>query len=268
MNTEYEPPTPSDGEDFRAMEEADNFSIQMVLTKYLRDQHNKEIRDNTNFRASDMGTCYLKRYWARQGKIGLGISDRMLRVFAVGNKFHDFIQEITKAEKLSVFSEELLELKDDAGKVLLSGHPDDVLKTPSGKLVFYDYKTVHSKKFHYLIGGERDKHYEKQVLAYYLMLRQTDTPLQNLSDLRLLYISKDDLCVKEISVSTHHLDVKAVEKEIDEINGYWSRKEEPKPIPVSDWDCDYCDYADTCETGICRSTTKEAKKSSTKTMKL
>lgn len=266
MNTEYEPPTPADGYDL--VEAEDNFSIQMVLTKHLRDQHNKEIRDNTNFRASDMGTCYLKRYWARQGKIGLGISDRMLRVFAVGNKFHDFIQEITKAEKLSIFSEGLLELRDAAGKVLLSGHPDDVLKTPTGKLVFYDYKTVHSKKFHYLVGGERDKHYEKQVLAYYLMLKQTKSGLQDVSDLRLLYISKDDLCVKEIAVNTHHLDIKAVEKEITEINEYWDKQEEPKPIPVSDWDCDYCDYADTCETGITRSVEKETKKSSKKSIKL
>lgn len=223
----------------------DNFSVVGYLNKYLRDKQDDRTPSD-NFNASDMGRCYLMRYWKRQGKVGTPLDDRTLRVFAAGNVFHDLFQKITHEKGLSILSEDKMTLLDKNGAVLISGRPDDLLKTDTGKLILYDYKTVHSKKFHYLVGGERDKHYESQVLVYYLMLKDK---YPELADLRILYISKDDLCLKEMPVLITEKAVNDVLKEIAEINRYWERQEEPRAIPKEAWECKYCPYSDTCPQG-------------------
>lgn len=221
------------------------FSVVGFTNKYLRDKQNERVASE-NFNASDMGRCYLMRYWKRLGKEGTPIDDRTLRVFAVGNIFHDFFQRITKEGGLSILSEEKMELKDEEGNVLVSGRIDDLIQTEGGKLVLYDYKTVHSKKFHYLVGGERDQHYERQVLLYYIMLKEK---YPELADLRILYISKDDMCLKEMPVMITDRAVESVRKEVEEINQYWKEKKEPRAIPKEAWECKYCPYSDTCPQG-------------------
>lgn len=223
----------------------DSFSVVGFLNNYLREKQN-EHTPSKNFNASDMGKCYLMRYWKRQGKEGEELDDRSLRNFAVGDVFHDFFQKITAEKGISILSEDKMTIVDEEGNVLLSGRPDDLIRTPTGKLILYDYKTVHSKKFHYLVGGERDKHYEKQVLVYYLMLKDK---FPELNDLRILYISKDDLCLKEMPVWINDKTVAAVKKEIDEINDYWKRQVEPPAQPQADWECKYCPYQSVCPYG-------------------
>lgn len=234
------------------------FSVVGFVNKILRDKQ-AERTPSENFNASDMGKCYLMRYWKRSGKKGEDLDDRTLRNFAVGNIFHDFFQKITSEHGLSILSEQKMEMKDKDGNILISGRVDDLIQTEGGKKILYDYKTVHSKKFHYLNGyyinkdgkrqhvsGERDKHYEKQVLLYYLMLKDEHP---DLTDLRILYISKDDLCLKEMPVVITEKALAEVEKEIAEINGYWQRQEEPRAIPKEAWECKYCPYRNSCSQG-------------------
>lgn len=245
-------------------ENENNFSVVGFVNNYLREKQNDRVASE-NFNASDMGKCYLMRYWKRQGKKGTPVDDRSLRNFAVGNIFHDFFQKITKEKGLSILAEEKLTIEDADGNILMSGRPDDLIKTDKGKLILYDYKTVHSKKFHYLVGGERDQHYEKQVLVYYLMLKDK---FPELNDLRILYISKDDLCLKEMGVAINERTVKEVEKEIEEINKFWLDQKEPPAIPKEAWNCKYCDYQEDCPQGQEMLRADEQKKSTKSAIKL
>jgi len=70
-----------------------------------------------------------------------------------------------------------------------------------------------------------------------------------LTDLRILYISKDDLCLKEMPVLITDKIVKEVEKEIEDLTVFWEKQEEPRAIPKEAWECKYCPYSDTCPQG-------------------
>lgn len=231
------------------------FSMQGLINNFLREVAGEEEAnegDAKGFRASGLGSCKLKRHWKRLGKKGDPIDDRGLRVFAVGHLFHEWLQKMTRLKGISIFSEIELEYRDPkTGKILLTGHLDDLLYVKElHALVLMDYKTVHSQKFHYLDRGEKDSHYEKQVISYMLMLIQKFPFLLGiLRDLRILYVSKDDLCVREPAIIPSPEKVQSVISEIEEINEAFDAGREPLPIPEMKWECGYCTYASQCPTG-------------------
>lgn len=166
--------------------------------------------------ASSAGYCMRKVIFDRLGVPAVTEDARKHRVFQAGHIFHEFMQGITREAGLSVAQE--LELQDE--DLMIRGHIDDlVLITPnsgeieSQHLILYDYKSQSSRAFSY----DRTKEFQEDVRSYFhrmqlatymYMLRNKKEPqafqvnkyqplVQNLTEARILKISKDDLRMSE-----------------------------------------------------------------------
>lgn len=205
--------------------------IEKIITKHLQ-KKKRQHKDNSKFRVSDAGRCHLMRYWKRQGRPFSDIPDeRTLRVFEVGHIFHSWLQDILEKEGVLVGKELRVE---DEHRI---GHIDSVVKTASG-IVLYDFKTVHSRKFHWKRKqGLTDTHYALQALTYASLLDF------RVDDVRIAYISKDDLYIEEVPCNGMTININDDWKPLI---AAWERQEEPIPNPAS-WECDYCVYCLICE---------------------
>ncbi len=208
-----------------------------IIDAYIAGKNAEQLRSHDKFRVSDAGRCYLMRYWKRQGKPFTDEPDsRTQRVFEVGHVFHRWLQNLLEAKGMLIEKEKKVE---DIHRV---GHIDALVMTEQG-LVLYDFKTVHSRKFHYKRkeGGNGDKHYAMQAYTYAQML-----PF-GVADIRIGYISKDDLCIEEVSVD------EAIEQDvIDDWNTLielWEKQIEPPAQPQYEWECKYCVYKSICQRG-------------------
>jgi hypothetical protein len=106
-----------------------------------------------------------------------------------------------------------------------------------------DFKTVHSRKFNYLTT-DVDNHYLYQIITYYLMYPD------NIDELFLVYVSKDDLRIREVAIkATMPFDmlVDMVKRDWEELIEHWEKDKEPEPIPYHKWECAYCIYQAKCE---------------------
>jgi hypothetical protein len=179
-----------------------------------------EKRDYGNYwSASNAGYCHRKLIFERLGVPHTTEDDpRLQRVFTAGHIFHDWIQKLTRDAGLSIAQE--VELQDD--KLMIRGHFGDLvlIKTPIvdtlgtsdlDELILYDYKTVNSKSFSYARATDAPmSYYHKMQLATYMYLLRSpklhmydddgkimEIGLENLSEARILKISKDDLRMDE-----------------------------------------------------------------------
>jgi hypothetical protein len=150
------------------VEKMDNLydsGIRPAFDAYLLEKA-KEVRDYGDYwSASSAGYCMRKNIFERLKvpHVETDADGRLQRVFLMGHKMHEAIQEITKEAGLSIASED--ELIDD--KLMIKGHFDDLIKTDYG-LVLYDYKSVNSMSFKY----KKDKmsHYHLNQLGTYIYM--------------------------------------------------------------------------------------------------
>ncbi len=232
--------------------------------------------------ASSAGYCMRKNLFERLGvpHVEKDSDNRTTRVFEAGHIFHSWIQGITKDAGLSIASE--VELIDDDfmikghfdDLVLIKSYVDDANEpatTGTDKaykqenLILYDYKTAHSKWFEY-VKDRPMSHYNKMQLGTYMyMLRSTRLtmpvpttrkteygtktervpqllPTKDLTEARILKISKDDLRLHEIQLLWSD-DLEA------EIKAYWTVLNEhwkKKTLPP----CTCGDYEVNKKTGV------------------
>lgn len=225
--------------------------IRPVVDKWLLEK-SKEVRDYGDYwSASSAGYCMRKNIFERLKVPYVKEDARKQRVFAVGDIFHQWMQDITKNAGLSIAQE--LELQDE--ELMIRGHIDDLVLVdepivsnhtagmvvsgnfvPKQHLILYDYKTQNSRAFSY----KRDamSHYHKMQLGTYMyMLRKLNYPIRakypdakgsDLTEARILKISKDDLRMNEEQL----LWTPGLEKEVvgywRTLNGYWKAKKLPK----------------------------------------
>lgn len=207
-----------------------------IIDEYIAEKRAEQNRSHDKFRVSDAGRCHLMRYWKRQGK---PVSDepdaRTQRVFEVGHVFHVWLQDLL--EKKGLLIEKEFEVED----LHRIGHADAIVKTDIG-LVLYDFKTVHSRKFHHKRkeGHDGDLHYMMQAYTYALML-----PF-GVADIRIAYVSKDDLCIEEVSVFSYPNIDELVKQDWADLISSWEAQKEPLPTP-KDWECKYCIYRSACD---------------------
>jgi hypothetical protein len=206
-----------------------------IVDDYIAKKREAEKRDNSKFRVSDAGRCHLMRYWKR---LGIPASDqpdtRTQRVFEVGHVFHRWIQDVIQMKGL------LEEMEYRVEDEHMIGHIDAIVHGPEG-LILYDFKTVHSRKFHYKRkeGNNGDMHYAIQAYTYSMMV---PFPVH---DARIAYISKDDLCIEEVSVFKIDNIFDLVRNDWFPLVQAWRKQEEPIPSPM-DWECRYCIYKTKC----------------------
>jgi len=212
--------------------------IKQIIDEYIAEKKKQEERDYSKFRVSDAGRCRLMRFLKRLGVSPTDLPDsRTLRIFEVGHTFHKWIQGILQEKNLLLSAEHRLE---DEHRL---GHIDAVILSETQKLIIYDFKTVHSKKFSYI--QQADEHHAQQVLTYYLML--PDEIRGEVEDVRVAYISKDDLRIEEFSVLSPELIAKTKE-DWEILISAWEKGKEPEPNPKI-WECKFCPYKSMCQGG-------------------
>ncbi len=234
--------------------------IRPAVDGYLRKQA-EEKRDYGEFwSASSAGYCMRKQIFERLKVTPVADDARKTRVFEVGDLFHEWMQRITKNAGLSVAQE--LELQDE--DLMVRGHIDDLVLVKKSvvvsrsdvpmtadnpgmlttqefdHLILYDYKTQNSRAFSYQKDRPMSHYHKMQVGTYKLMLRrmakkiaeligrpELENLIANLSESRILKISKDDLRMSEQQL----LWSPELEQEVQNywiaLNAYWRDKTLP-----------------------------------------
>lgn len=208
-----------------------NTGVRPAIDQFLLDEAAK-VRDYGDYwSASSAGYCQRKIIFERLGVPHSTEDDpRKQRVFTAGHIFHDWIQGITKKAGLSIASE--VELQDE--DLMIRGHFDDLILVGED-LILYDYKTQNSRAFTYQKGKGISHFHRMQLGTYMYMLRQRNTlkhklydGVENLSEARILKISKDDLRMDENQL----LWSPELERDVvgfwKTLNGYWKNKTIPK----------------------------------------
>lgn len=226
-----------------------NTGVRPAIDQFLLDEAAK-VRDYGDYwSASSAGYCQRKIIFERLGVPHSTEDDpRKQRVFTAGHIFHDWIQGITKKAGLSIASE--VELQDE--DLMIRGHFDDLILVGED-LILYDYKTQNSRAFTYQKGKGISHFHRMQLGTYMYMLRQRyiystlestvgqdasslvrkrphpglGEPLE-VSEARILKISKDDLRMDENQL----LWSPELERDVvgfwKTLNGYWKNKTIPK----------------------------------------
>jgi CRISPR/Cas system-associated exonuclease Cas4 (RecB family) len=216
------------------------WSIQEVINGSLRKDQNHKTSDY--WYASELGTCQRKSTYRRKGiEPTEKLDDRTLRVFGAGDIFHDWIQKLIEQEGFLVKKEgEFFNAEHN-----LKGRYD-LLAEKDGYRILYDIKTVHSRMFHWLekSGGQAKDHHCCQLTAYKMFSGE------KIDEARMLYLSKDDLCVSEIPVITEKYEQKVID-ELNSLNSFWEKGELPPQLPeIEDnkinWICNFCSFKTLC----------------------
>lgn len=214
-------------------------SIQELIDQALAKKEDR-IR-SSKFSPSSFGRCFRYQFWNRKNEpISNPIKPRVERVFKAGNLFHDFVQGVILKENPNAQKEVPIEIDD------VKGYADLVLEDE-----VIDLKSQHSKAFWYRSKLEwKDveiKIYNNilQVMFYAIELKKLKA--------RLVYISKDDLCIQEYSLTVNDKWKEEIEKELLVLRNFWTKNELPPAVPRAylnnqgeSVECGYCGFKDTC----------------------
>jgi len=237
--------------------------VRPAVDAYLLEKSKERRSYGEYWPASSAGFCMQRVIFDRLQVPYVKEDARKQRVFEVGHIFHEWMQRITQDTKLSVAQE--TELQDET--LMVRGHIDDLVVIESigepeiiptsrmpregsihggeslsltprkHQLILYDYKTQNSRAFSYQKDRPMSHFHKMQVGTYTYMLRngQLQIPelinlgirIEDLSEARILKISKDDLRMSEQQL----LWSPDLEKEIvgywSTLNGYWKNKRLP-----------------------------------------
>lgn len=209
-------------------------SIQSQIDAYLKDKQEKSLtRERSGkWSPSKFGRCFRMQYWSRKNEPATNLPDeRTLRVFECGNVFHDYVKKFLP----DTFQEVLVEIDD------VKGYADIV-----DKEAVYDIKSCHSYKFHYMDEPSYDIGTEElpkilQVIYYAKYLNKQKGVL--------VYVSKDDLCMKEpvFMVEGRWGDILNIELMM--LREFWTKGVLPPPEPraYGGYEGKYCQYLDKCK---------------------
>lgn len=190
--------------------------VQDALDDDLREREEGEYKAPTCWRASGLGSCLTSRYLARQdtGEDGEPFDDRTLRVFAMGWMIEDFV--LDKVEKnIPMKRQESFFSK----KWNLSGHCDALTEDEVIEL-----KSCHSRDFWNIGHKYPPKLQHRLQLWAYLKGFKRDVG-------RLVYISKDDMSIKEFLVQKDDKKLEfIVETEMKILNEAWEKQMPPVPM--------------------------------------
>ena len=215
------------------------FSLTKTIDDHIANSRG-DHQPSDNFYATELGSCSRKAVLRRARFEPEPFDERTLRVFKVGEILHKFVQDILKIEGLLVATEE------PAKQWGISGRIDAVVEV-EGRNILFEIKSVNSRKFSYL-NSESDPHYYMQTTFYQMVLQEK----YNFSSTRLIYLSKDDLRIKEIEIPVERWKPK-VEENIKELQEAWENWKNDKVLPdvleKGNWKCKYCNLKSACKKG-------------------
>ena len=217
--------------------------IQEIVDEVLE---RKEHKVSGLISPSSLGQCFRRQYWTRLGEAPSNpIDERTLRVFKCGNMFEDFIVKALLT-RYPDWQTQVEVTKNDIHGYADIVSPDEVM----------DVKSQHSRKFWYNTkemqeGGDIKAMFYNhwlQVMVYALILGK--------SKARLVYVSKDDLCIQEYSIALDNYWINELNNELLVIRGNWELKKLPEPKPRlygldkktgKPKECAYCQFKTKCE---------------------
>jgi len=221
--------------------------IEEVINKAIADKNKKRGKSKaTSFWVSSAYSCNRKRYWARNNEPKTNPpAPRALRVFHVGDMFHAWIQKEIK--KYAAGFEVEYYIKDDKtfGETI-SGYIDCIARFNS-KTTLYEFKSINSRGFKFLAKkkyGASPSHI-MQAMTYLSILKTTKE--KKIDNVRIVYVDKDSLRVKEVEIPANKKILKAVKDDWKECMGFWKKKQLPPAKPKSGWECSYCPFRKKCK---------------------
>lgn len=191
------------------------------------------------WRSSGLGSCLTSRYLERMGVQPPGHTERTLRVFSMGNMIEDFVMDRIE-EQIKV--ERQAKMWNEDWK--LAGHCDGLTDEEVIEL-----KSCHSRDFWNIGVKYPPKLHHRLQLWSYLQGFSRDAG-------RLVYVSKDDMSIKEFGVfKNDEVLAGIVKKEMAILNASLAQKKAPRPIrfdehgnlqPLTklDWQYRYSPYGD------------------------
>ncbi len=213
-------------------------SITILIDAHIASSERKHAPSESIY-ATDLGSCLRKVTMRRAGFKSDPYDARTLRVFKVGNMYHDFITDALEAQGVLV-AKEVVGKKDN-----ISLRVDAIIK--GGILV--EIKSVNSRKFSYL-KSDSDPHYLMQTAIGFHILKDE----YKLTSARLYYVSKDDLRILEMEVDLPKWLPRALTYVID-LNNAWKKWTDfgqmPSLLPdvggKRPWHCRYCNMLTSCK---------------------
>jgi len=218
--------------------------IQQLIDNELSKERSTPRKRSGKFSPSSFGRCIRAQIWNRADVQKTDeVEERMLRVFKVGNLFHEFIQKVIVNNDPTIKTEVKVEEEDVIGFA-------DIVSAES----VTDIKTVHSGAFHYMKEdiSESKKPNILQVMYYARML--------NKDKATLCFVSKDDLCIKEVAFILNERWQKELDEELKTLRFWWDLYQKsapaiwPKAEPRAYCDkngkskeCAFCSYKTLCK---------------------
>ena len=210
--------------------------FQKEIDNFLaKKQEEKKDRISSNrWNPSSFGRCLRMQVWKRRGEPESNPPDeRTLRVFKAGFLFEEFALSCIKGIDKQVRIE-----TDDVVGYADATDADTV----------YDVKSQHSKSFWYMKKfAKRDVAHQKycnwlQVMTYAMELDKCYSSL--------VFISKDDLCIKQFILPYDSTWERCIMKELRMLNKWWANGKLPeaKPRAFNGNECaKFCSYRDRCK---------------------
>jgi hypothetical protein len=212
-------------------------SIQQQIDDFLRKKNEDRSKRERSGKLSPstFGKCFRCQYWYYHNETPSNPPDeRTMRVFACGDLFHNYVKSFMQAD---------FEVKVEDARI--KGYADAVTNDE-----VYEIKSQHSRAFWYMEKELQTKTIEEikpenilQGTCYCIMM--------NKQFLHLVYISKDDLCIKEFKILVNDEMKKNVNNEINTLKNLVDLPSASPRLYGKDKDgnpkeCGYCNYKDKC----------------------
>ena len=211
---------------------------QLIDESLVRDKH---IRSG-KWSPSSFGRCFRNQYWNRKDEPQTNPPDeRTLRVFRAGNLFEDFVRELIVGNGTGwkYIGKDPIECDDVKGFGDLECDNEVA-----------DIKSQHSRAFWWMTKSKdikKDKYPNWLQVMYY-------TREQKKQFGRLVFVSKDDLCIQEYVQPLDHYWLLEIAKELATLRLLWKRQELPPAEPRCYFntkgesnECKYCNWQDKCK---------------------
>lgn len=259
-------------------------SVQEMIDSSLKKEQDlrKDRVGSGKFKPSLFGSCFRRHWYAKIGEPETNPTDaRGLRVFQSGKLFHDFVQafypdgqkevlietEHTKGFADLVLEHEVADIKSQHSDAFWYMQRNIVCTLDDGKVVRFNESDI---------KGDKVWYYKKErTILKKTVLSILDEKINNWLQVawyakqlkkptcRLVFVSKDDLCIAEYVFSTEKL----MEKLDIEENLLYTIKTLPPPVPrlyggkdnIDSYsklpkECSYCNHLDKCKADKCKST--------------
>ena len=222
-------------------------NIEQLVNDFLKhkqEQSNKDHGYTGLINASLLCQCHRRQFYAIQKiEVSNPIEERTLRVFACGDLFHEFLQNIMTKSTTGLPEQSY---KNDLVSVRADFVDDESV---------YELKSQHSRKFFYINDELKKGKSIIEIAPDHVFQVILCAKCFNKKIAHLVYISKDDLCIKQFTFNVTEL-LPRVEEEVAKIKQMLDYGQLPPPEPRlygkdsggHPKECSYCNWKSRCAT--------------------